>query len=93
MQTKMNTNKLKLNDAKTDVIIFTREKANTSSLPDFLKVNDTNVPISDKVKNLGVILDRNMTMTSYISQLCKNVYLQIRNISQIRNFISEDVAK
>ena len=34
-----------------------------------------------------------MRMSSFISNVCRNVYLQIRTISHIRDFISEDVAK
>ena len=91
----MSTNKLKLNDDKTDVILFTNEYScnDTSSLPSILKLDDTSIKISDKVKNLGVIFDRDMRMSSFISNVCRNVYLQIRTISHIRDFISEDVAK
>ena len=43
----MNTNKLKLNDAKTDVIIFTREKVNTSMINTLLILLLSNIKLLD----------------------------------------------
>ena len=45
------------------------------------------------MKNFGMFLDDNLNKSSCVSNLCKNVYLRIRNISQIRYFITEDVTK
>ena len=89
----MNSNKLKLNDDKTDVILFSHNKMPDFIRPSILTINDVNINISSKVKNLGMFLDDNLNMSSCVSNLCKNVYLQIRNISQIRYFITEDVTK
>ena len=53
----MSSNRLKLNDDKTDVMLITHEKTPVTGLPDYLKVNDSLIKLNNSVKNLGVILD------------------------------------
>ena len=89
----MTSNRLKLNDDKTDVMLVAHEKTPVVGLPNVLKVNDSYIEFNDSVKNLGMILDNKFSMVPSISQLCKNLYFQIRNISKIRHFIPEDISK
>ena len=55
--------------------------------------NGHEVLCSKKVKNLGAILDQDMSMFSFVSNLCKNLYFQVRKISSIRKYINHNVAK
>ena len=89
----MTSNRLQLNDDKTDVMLVAHEKTPVVGLPNVLKVNDSSIEFNDSVKNLGMILDNKFSMVPSISQLCKNLYFQIRNISKIRHFIPEDISK
>ena len=64
----MTANKLKLNDDKTEaMLVGTRQKL--SQLPPslLLQLDNTSIPISDSVKNLGVILDSSLIMTNVVS--------------------------
>ena len=89
----MNMNKLKLNEDKTDIIIFGCSKS-IDSLPVIkFDLNGHEVLCSKKVKNLGAILDEDMSMFSFVSNLCKNLYFQVRKISSIRKYINHNVAK
>ena len=36
------------------------------------------------VRNLGVILDENMTMSEHIARVCGNCYYQLRQIRKIK---------
>ena len=54
-------------------------------------LNGHEVLCSKKVKNLGAILDQDMF--SFVSNLCKNLYFQVRKISSIRKYINHNVAK
>ena len=42
-----------------------------------------------KVRNLGVIFDKNMTMEPQVNKICKSGYYHLRNISSIRNNLSK----
>ena len=46
-----------------------------------------------KVKNLGVILDHDMSMSSHDTKLCKNLYFQMKKISSIWSYLNEMVTK
>ena len=36
------------------------------------------------VRNLGVILDENMTMSEHIARVCRNCYYQLRQVRRIK---------
>ena len=44
--------------------------------------------IDSSVKNLGVTLDSNFSMSQHISNTCKAAYIQIRHISSIRHLLT-----
>ena len=85
----MDSNKLKLNDNKTEVMLISRNNASKTT------VDVNGIPIDSKVniKNLGVMFDNDMSMSSQVGALCKSMNFQLRKISTIRNYITEDVAK
>ena len=45
------------------------------------------------VRDIGAMLDSALTMESHIKSVKKSCYHQIRNISKIRKYLSEDAAK
>ena len=87
------TNLLKLNDHKTDVIVFgTKKKLPT--LKDFrITVGDTTRIPSSSVRNLGVVFDSSLSMTSHISTICRTAYMHLHNISHIRRYLTTDTTK
>ena len=89
----MKDNTLQLNDEKTEVILF-GTKARLSQLSDFkITIGDHSLKPATSAKNLGVIFDSRMDMHLQVSAMCKNAYFQIRNISKIRKFLTEDATK
>ena len=87
----MSDNKLQLNDDKTEsMIVGTRQKL--SQLPPslHLQLDNTSIPISDSVKNLGVILDCSLTMTNFVSSTARACYFHLRRISQIRDYLTTE---
>ena len=58
-----------------------------------LSVNNETISFSSRVRNLGVILDNTLSMNAAISKTKQACYLQLRRISRIRPFISENAAK
>lgn len=59
--------KLKINEAKTDAIFFTRNTCRRRLPKQGLLLNDVEVPWRNNVKYLGVCLDKRLTFKQHIS--------------------------
>jgi hypothetical protein len=86
----MNENLLKLNDSKTEYMVIGK-KVSLGKLPDqkSIIIGDENIIAAHKAKNIGVILDSNLSMSSQISNICRASYLQLYNISKIRTYLDK----
>ena len=73
-------NKLKINDSKTELIIFRSPllKPNLSDLS--VSVGDMQVSPSSKVRDLGVVFDQYLTFHDHISGICKSTHFYLRGI-------------
>ncbi|GFR67486.1 reverse transcriptase-like protein [Elysia marginata] len=87
----MNSNKLKLNDDKTEILLMksSRQTINTPSV----SINHSLIDMAEKAKNLGVIFDSDFSMQHQLSSLCKSLYFQLRKIGSIREYLTEKVSK
>ena len=66
----MSSNKLKLNDDKTEAMIVSSDRISTSlSMPDSPTVSTSNVRFSQSVKTLSVALDMLLTMKNQVVNL------------------------
>ena len=84
----MSSNKLKLNESKTEIILIgTTQKLKSLDIK-MVDICGEDISISTKVRNLGVIMDSNLTMAYHISNLRKLCYLELRKISYIRKYIT-----
>ena len=86
-------NILKLNADKTDFIIF-GAKSQQEKLNPFFPVNilgELLIP-SDAVKNLGVWFDSDFSFTKHVKNVCKLCFIQIRDLRQIRQYLTRDAA-
>ena len=45
------------------------------------------------VRNLGFILDSNLTMKEHVIKICQTAYYELERISSIRRYLTEDAAK
>ena len=77
----MKDNKLKLNDEKTEVILLGKNNITKYVPSPSLHINDISLEAPDKFKNLGVTIDKNLSLSFFISSLCKNSYVQLRIIT------------
>ena len=69
IKTWMNENQLKLNDDKTEALLFpfsSSLRPSTVSLPDSITLGSHNIPFSDSARNLGVILNSNLSMKKHV---------------------------
>ena len=81
-------NKIKINDSKTEYIIFRSPllKQNLSNLS--ISVRDSQVFPSSKVRDLGVVFDKYVTFHDHISRMCKSTHFHLRSIGRIRNLLT-----
>ena len=89
----MDENRLKLNDDKTEIILFGSDKNLKDVNKSSIEIGDTCISFAPFVKNLGIYLDSNLSMSKQISHVMKCVYLDLKRIGHIRHFISVDIAQ
>jgi len=89
----MCTNMLKLNQDKTELIVFA-PKHKVKSLTK-LQFNFDGAILSESscVRNLGVFFHQTLSMEQYASAITKSCFHQIRNIEKIRSYITVDASK
>ena len=91
----MTENQLKLNDDKTEALLFPFSsflKPSTVPLPDSITLGSHNIPFSDSARNLGFILDSKLSM-KHLIKICQTAYYEFKRISSIRRFLTEDATK
>ena len=89
----MDSNKLKLNNDKTELIIFKNKFQTKDHVNVTLNINECDITSSSHVKNLGVIFDEDLSMTTHVNSVYKSIIFQLSKISHIRKYISVEVAK
>ena len=93
-KTWMTENQLKLNDKTALLFPFSSSlNPSTVSLPDSITLGSHNIPFSDSTRNLGFILDSKLSIKKYIIKICQTAYFELKHISSIRRFFTEDVTK
>ena len=89
----MSLNKLKLNGDKTELLDIRSGNLSASKLPSFTAIDGSVIQPSHSARNIGVIFDNKLNMERQVSAICKSAVFHIRNISQIRKFLSVSSAK
>ena len=86
------SNMLKCNDPKTEMMVISSKFSPISdTLP--VKVGNVDISAADKIRNLGVIMDKHLSMTQHISNVVRNAFLKIREISYYRRFLTHSATK
>ena len=83
----MNQNMLKLNDDKTELIVFTSKYEQGLYNDLSIAIGDTVVECSSQVKDLGVIFDRVLSLREHVSYISKTCRFHLRHISRKRKYI------
>ena len=82
---------LKLNDGKTELIVFTSKYKQDLYNDLSISIGGTVVDCSSQVKDLGVIFDRVLSLRQHVSYTSKTCRFHLRNISRIRKYIPQDI--
>ena len=88
----MNSNKLKLNTGKTEVMPIGSASCLESVDSECANFGGNSVPFKTSVKYLGVHLDKTLSMQKHISSVCCASFLELRRIASIRPYLSQSAA-
>ncbi|KAF7247602.1 Cytosolic 5'-nucleotidase 3A [Varanus komodoensis] len=84
----MRANKLKLNPDKTEVLLVGRSGFGEGGFD--LVLNGATLPLRDKVRSLGVLLDPELSLEAQVTAVARNAFLQLRLINQLRPYLEYD---
>ena len=76
----MITNKLKINDSKTEFIVFRSPQLRCDLSGLSVNVGESQITQSLKVRDLGVTFDQFLNFDDHITAICRITYFHIRNI-------------
>ena len=85
----MKDNFLKLNDSITEFLVLNSRRMKPVD-ENCIVIGDESVGGAKSARNIGAVLDRNLTMESQVSNVCRNCYLSLRQISQIRPYLTKE---
>ena len=85
----MNTMFLKVNPDKTEIILFHPKTLHDSVLIRGTFIGEQCIRFSTEVKNVGVVLDENLTMTSHVNKVFSHCYKLLKDIGRIRKVLSD----
>ena len=89
----MTQNKLKLNDANTDIIPCSISKEIITLDVDHVIIGNSIITFSNKANNLGVFIDNDLSMESRRNHVCKLSYLELRRLAHLRPYFNIDAIK
>ena len=89
----LSSSRLRLNPAKTLVIWLGGRQQVTSVKIGSVPVLSSTVTTVERARDLGVVLDSQLTMSAHVSSVCRSAYHQLRQLRPINRSLSVDVAK
>ena len=81
----MNKNKLKINGDKTEFLLAGTPQQHAKLLFDYFSVSGTIIPC---VKNIGVIIDEELTINNHITYICNSCYHYLRNVCTVQPYLT-----
>ncbi|KAF7250783.1 Cullin-5 [Varanus komodoensis] len=81
----MSASKLKLNPDKTEVLLVGGSGFGEGELN--LVMNGVALPLRDKVRSLGVLLDPELSLETQVTAVARSAFLQLRLIHQLRPYL------
>ena len=84
----MSSNRLKLNPSKKELIWFYIGRRQLSFVEDDIVLFGSRIAPVHTVRNLGIMLDSNMTMSQHVLRVCQNCYFQLWLIRRLGKALS-----
>ena len=83
---------LRSNAEKMEVILFTSQFTKTPNI-EKLSFDNIVIELTERVRDLGVTLDKNLSLTYHINETCKKATNSIRSIGHIRKYLTKENLK
>ena len=93
VKTWMRRNMLKLNDDKTEVMVFGSKHQLKQVNINHIRVGDSNIALTESAVNIGVTLDSNLSMIKHVNKIVSTAWYHLRNISKIRKFLTQSATE
>lgn len=85
----MASNCLRLNEDKTQIMWLGTRHQQNKSLPQTLMLrNGTVLQFSTAVKNLGVLIDSQLSMADHVAAICRSGFFQLRQLRSSRQSLT-----
>ena len=81
-------NKMKFNDAKTEIMHF-HSRFVARNPPSTLTIGDSLVDITHEARNLGILFEDTLSMEKHIVNLCRAGWACIRRIRKLCKYLDE----
>ena len=56
-------------------------------------IDDSLINIKIEVRDLGVILDENLSMKNHVKSICKSAYMALRSIGSLRKYLDQSIVE
>ena len=89
----MNQNCPKLNNAKTELILFGSQQTLSKCTTNSININGHEVNRSGTIKYLGAWLDQELQMKQHIVNKCRTAMLNIQRIKHLGPLLTEDITQ
>jgi hypothetical protein len=89
----MLNNMLQLNDKKTETLLITSRHIRQNVDIKSLHVGEAEIGFSDSARNIGVTFDNILSMEAHVTSVSRSIFVNMRNISKIRNLLDTDAVK
>ena len=88
----MTSNRLRLNPSKTELIWLGSSRRLHHCPADKVRISDADIQPVESVRDLGVLIDGAMTLTTHVNHLVGTWFFQLQQIRIIRRSLSTDAA-
>ena len=89
----MASNRLKLNEDKTQVIWLGTRQQLTKVTAHVLALPNATVQLSTAVNDLSVLLDSQLTMADHVAALCRSCFFQLRQLRSVKQSLTLEATK
>ena len=88
----MDQNRLKMNNEKTEFIMFASKRQLEKCVTTSIDVNNTSVNCSPIIKYLGVLLDQHLQLSQHIIKKCRAAMINLQRIKFLHPSLTQEVA-
>ena len=89
----MSANRLRLNPAKTQVMWLGSSQQLTKIQIKDISILKTTVRVTETARDLGVVIDSQLSLASQVSAVSRSCYYQLRQLRSVVNLLSDGASK